>query len=102
MFGVAKCCGILTPMQDQVAALWGSRTFPRVLAILLDEPEREFAFAELLEGTGANRESVHRALRRAMEARLVRRRRVGNQFVYVADLGSPFYPEMKAIAARTY
>jgi predicted nucleotidyltransferase len=89
-------------MQDNVAALWGSPTFPRVLAILLEQPEREFAFAELVEGTGANRESVHRALRRGMDAHLVRRRPIGNQFVYSADLASPFYPEMKALAARSY
>ena len=97
-----QICGILRVMEDQAAALWGSRTFPRVLAILLEEPEREFAFAELVEGVGANRESVHRALQRGMAAHLVRRRPIGNQFVYSAELGSPFYHEMKALAARSY
>src|SRR5260370_41261170 len=37
-----------------------------------------------------------------MDAPRVRRRPIGNQFVYSADLASPFYPEMKALAARSY
>lgn len=89
-------------MDELATALWGSPTFPRVLGILLDQPNREFPFAELVEGVGADRESVHRALRRAMAAGLVGRRRVGNQFLYSANLGSPFINEVSALSAKTY
>jgi predicted nucleotidyltransferase len=89
-------------MADVAAALWGSRTFPRVLAIVLDEPDREFTLQELVRSTVADRESVHRALRRAMSARLVTRRRVGAQFLYSADRDSPFYAEIRSLAAKTH
>jgi predicted nucleotidyltransferase len=88
---------------DELAvALWGSPTFPRVLTRLLDEPDREFSFADLVAQSGANRESVHRALRRALIAGLVTRRRVGNQFVYGARRESPIRAEMTGLLAKTY
>src|SRR5262245_36698848 len=100
--GIPQRSDSLTVVDDATAARWGARTFPRVLAIVLGQPEREFALAELVEGTGADRESVHRALRRAMAARLLIRRRVGAQFLYSADPGSPVLAEMSALAAKTH
>jgi len=88
---------------DQAAtALWGSSTFPRVLAILAEQPNRQFTFSELVEGAGADRESVHRALRRGMAGGLVGRQRSGNQFLYSADRSSPFFPEVRSLATKTY
>jgi predicted nucleotidyltransferase len=89
-------------MEAVLPALWGSPTFPRVLAVLLDAPDREFTFAELLERAGASRESVHRALLRGVEAGIISRRPVGNQFVYSANSASPIYPELKALVAKTH
>lgn len=89
-------------MDELDVALWGSSTFPRVLAELLEEPGREFSFADLVGLTGANRESVHRAVRRAQAAGLVSRRRVGNQFVYRAMKESPILAEMTALMAKTH
>jgi len=83
-------------------ALWGSATFPRVLAVVLDAPDREFTFSELLERAGASRESVHRALLRGVDAGIIRRRAVGNQFVYSANSASAVYPELKALVAKTH
>jgi predicted nucleotidyltransferase len=83
-------------------ALWGSATFPRVLAALLEEADRDFSFAALVRLAGANRESVHRALRRALTAGLVSRRRVGNQFVYRARRESPILAEMAGLMAKTH
>lgn len=89
-------------MDELAVALWGSSTFPRVLTRLFDEPDREFSFADLVAQSGANRESVHRALRRAQIAGLVTRRRVGNQFVYRASSESPIRAEMTGLLAKTY
>ena len=82
-------------------ALWGSATFPRVLAALLEEPDRDLTFAGLVSLAGANRESVYRALRRAQTAGLVSRRRVGNQFVYRANRESSILGEMSGLMAKT-
>jgi predicted nucleotidyltransferase len=89
-------------MEELAVALWGSSTFPRVLAGLLEEPDREFSFADLIAQAGANRESVHRAIRRALAAGLVTRRRIGNQFVYRVRLESPIRAEMTALMAKTH
>src|SRR2546430_13581551 len=89
-------------MDELAVALWGSSTFPRVLAGLLEEPDREFSFADLIAQAGANRESVHRAIRRALATGLVTRRRVGNQFVYRARLESPIGAEMTALMAQNH
>lgn len=89
-------------MQAVVPALWGSATFPRVLAVVLDTPDREFTFSELLERAGASRESVHRALLRGVDAGIITRRAVGNQFVYSANSASAVYPELRALVAKTH
>lgn len=89
-------------VDDFAVALWGSSTFPRVLAELLQEPGSEFTFADLVARSDANRESIHRALRRALVAGLVTRRRVGNQFVYQANAESPIRAEMTALLAKTH
>ncbi len=89
-------------MDDLDVVLWGSSTFPRVLAALLEEPDREFSFADVVSLVGTNRESVHRALRRAMAAGLVSRRRVGNQFVYRGRAESPILAEMTALLGKTH
>jgi len=69
---------------------------------VLDAPDREFTFSELLERAGASRESVHRALLRGVDAGIIRRRAVGNQFVYSANSASAVYPELKALVAKTH
>ena len=89
-------------MAVALPALWGSSTFPRVLAVVLDTPDREFTFSELLERSGASRESVHRALLRGVDAGIINRRAVGNQFVYSANSASPIYPELKALVSKTH
>lgn len=89
-------------MATVLPALWGSATFPRVLAVVLDTPDREFTFAELLDRAGASRESVHRALLRGVGAGIISRRAVGNQFVYSANSASAVYPELKALIAKTH
>ena len=89
-------------MAAVLPALWGSATFARVLAIVLDTSDREFTFSELLERAGASRESVHRALLRGVDARIIKRRAVGNQFVYSANSANAVYPELKALVAKTH
>jgi predicted nucleotidyltransferase len=69
---------------------------------VLDTSDREFTFSELLERAGASRESVHRALLRGVDARIIKRRAVGNQFVYSANSANAVYPELKALVAKTH
>jgi Polymerase beta, Nucleotidyltransferase len=86
---------------DEVAiAFWGSTTLPRLLAHLTERPEDEFTLGELELALGANRESLHRALGRAVATGLVVRRPIGRRYVYRADQSSPFYPEVRSLCSK--
>ena len=87
-------------MDDLAVAFWGSRTLPRLLAILTDRPGEELTLSQLQAALDANRESLHRGLQRALATGVVVRRRVGSQYVYRADESSPFYPEVKSLCSK--
>lgn len=83
-------------------AIFGSQTFPRLLAELAADPGRRFTAGELESRVGASHDSLHRALQRGVAAGLVERERVGRQFVYRADTGSPIYPEVKTLLSKLF
>jgi hypothetical protein len=87
-------------MDDVAIAFWGSRTLPRLLAHVTEHPDEEFTLGQLQAALGANRESLHRALQRALVTSVVTRRRVGSQYVYRADESSPFYPEVRSLCSK--
>ncbi|HYW27089.1 MAG TPA: MarR family transcriptional regulator [Terriglobales bacterium] len=88
-------------MQTSVAhALFGSETLPRLLAALAAEPDRRFTTGELEERIGASHDSTFRALQRAVATGLVGRERVGRQFVYRIDVGSPIFAEIKTLLSK--
>lgn len=88
------------PMEDLLVAFWGSATLPRLLTHLTERPGEELTLGQLQAALGANRESLHRALQRALVTGVVTRRRVGSQYVYRADELSPFYPEVRSLCAK--
>jgi predicted nucleotidyltransferase len=81
-------------------ALFGSETLPRLLAALAAEPDRRFTTGELEELIGASHDSTFRALQRAVVTGLVGRERVGRQYVYRIDVGSPIFPEIKTLLSK--
>jgi predicted nucleotidyltransferase len=81
-------------------ALFGSETLPRLLAALAAEPDRRFTAGELEARIGASHDSTFRALQRAVATGLVGRERVGRQFVYRIDVGSPIFPEIKTLLSK--
>jgi len=88
-------------VQTSVAhALFGSETLPRLLAALAAEPDRRFTTGELEERIGASHDSTFRALQRAVATGLVGRERVGRQFVYRIDVGSPIFAEIKTLLSK--
>lgn len=87
-------------MDDLAIAFWGSATLPRLLAHLTDRPSEELTLGQLQHALNANRESLHRALQRALVTSVVVRRKVGNQYLYRADESSPFYPEVRSLCSK--
>jgi hypothetical protein len=90
----------LPRVDDLAFAFWGSRTLPRLLAHLTAHPSEELTLGQLQLQLDANRESLHRALQRAIASGVVVRRKVGQQYVYRADESSPFYPEVRSLCAK--
>jgi predicted nucleotidyltransferase len=87
-------------MDDVAIAFWGSRTLPGLLFHLTGDPNVELTLGQLQTALGANRESLHRALQRALVTGVVTRRRVGSQYLYRADETSPFYPEVRSLCSK--
>jgi len=87
-------------MDDLAVAFWGSRTLPRVLAHLTEDPGDELTLTQLQAALGANRESLHRALQRAVATGVVTRRKVGSQYVYQADESSPLFAEVRSLCSK--
>jgi predicted nucleotidyltransferase len=83
-------------------ALFGSETLPRLLAALAAAPDRTFTASELQALVGASHDSTFRALQRAVGAELVRRERMGKQFVYRVDDASPIFPEVKTLLSKLF
>jgi predicted nucleotidyltransferase len=85
-----------------LVALFGSATFPRLLAELASAPDRAFTSGELEARVGASHDSLYRALGRGVEAGLVRREQIGRQHVYRIDTGSPVFPEIKTLLSKLF
>jgi len=81
-------------------ALFGSETLPRLLSALAAEPDRRFTAGELEAAVGASHDSTFRALQRAVTSGLVGRERVGRQYVYRIDAGSPIFAEVKTLLSK--
>lgn len=88
--------------RSAAAALFGSETLPRLLAALASGPERGFTSSELEAMVGASHDSLYRALQRGVGARLVTRDRIGKQYVYRIDDGSPIFGEIKTLLSKLF
>jgi len=84
------------------SALFGSATFPRLLAHLCAAPDRGFTATELESIVGASHDSLYRALQRGVAAGLVSRERIGKQHVYQIESGSPIFGEMKTLLSKLF
>ena len=83
------------------ATLFGSQAFPRLLAVLMDQPGRAMTAAELAtELKSPNRDSLYRAIRRALAIGVIRRNSQGRASTYEANTASPIYPELKNLLAK--
>ena len=83
-------------------ALFGSETFPRLLAELTTAPDRVFTASELEALVGASHDSLYRALQRGVAAGLVNREQIGKQHTYRIDTGSPIYVEIKTMLSKLF
>lgn len=76
-----------------------TRTQQRVLALLFVQ-EEERNLGELVRRSGGGSGAIQREVGRMAAAGLLEERRVGNQRRFRAARASPYYPALKALAAR--
>ncbi len=78
-------------------------TAPRqaILAATLMEPERWWYLSDLARHLGVHHATLQRELARLTEAEILERRREGNRVYYRANLGTPVFPELKGLFAKT-
>lgn len=81
--------------------LFGSQVLPQVLDTILNAPGRRFGWTDLNRSlAGANRDSVYRALDRAVELGLVRRESKGRYGIYSANVESPIYRDIRRLLGK--
>lgn len=82
-------------------ALFRSDLQPRVLGLLLLNPERTWTTAQLIGSLGATSVSIHRELQRALKTGVVTREAIGRTYLYRAALDSPLYEPLRLLLERT-
>jgi predicted nucleotidyltransferase len=74
----------------------------KLLAIILSEPEREFAVSELCTLVSGSQPTVWRELDIAVGTGLVKVRKVGRSSLYQGNFQHPMYPHLLALASHSF
>src|SRR5579859_6781480 len=81
--------------------LFGSEVLPQLLQVVLTEPEKRFGWSDLNRAlAGANRDSLYRALGRAVELGVIRREPKGRYGIYSANTDSPLYRDLRRLLGK--
>lgn len=87
--------------QPNADLLFGSEVLPQVLQVVLNAPDRRFGWADFTKSlAGANRDSLYRALGRAVELGVVKREPKGRYGVYSANTDSPLYRDLRRLLTK--
>src|SRR6267142_3403225 len=82
--------------QPTAGLLFGSEVLPELLKVVLNAPDKRFGWTDLSRSmAGANRDSLYRALGRAVEMGVVRREPKGRYGIYSANTQSPMYRDLR-------
>lgn len=87
--------------QPNAELLFGSEVLPELLQAVLNAPDKRFGWTDLSRSlAGANRDSVYRALGRAVELGVIRREPKGRYGIYTANTDSPLYRDLRRLLAK--
>lgn len=111
LVGAAKCNSAyilgkpehchMTTSQPSADLLFGSEVLPLLLQAVLTAPDKRFGWTDLNRAlAGANRESLYRALGRALELGVVKREPKGRYGIYSANTDSPIYKDLRRLLAK--
>lgn len=88
-------------MAREASLLFRSDLQPRVLGLLLLNPDRTWTTGDLAQRLGAAPVSVHRELQRALKTGVVTREAIGRTHLYRAAVESPLYEPVRLLLERT-
>ena len=87
--------------QPSAELLFGSEVLPELLQVLLNAPDKRFGWTDLNRSlAGANRDSLYRALGRAVELGVIKREPKGRYGIYSANTDSPLYRDLRRVLAK--
>lgn len=93
--------GLLSQSKACLDALF-TRTQKQLLGLFFGHPERSFYQNEIVRLAGVGTGSVQRELNRLHATGLLTLRRSGNQKHYQANPAAPIFPELCAVARKTF
>ena len=86
---------------DLLAAIFGTGSFARVMAVFVDRPGELLSAGEVERLSDVkSRDSLYRAIDRGIRSGLVLRRSFGRTGAYEINTASPLYPGMKTLLSR--
>jgi hypothetical protein len=84
--------------QPNAELLFGSEVLPQLLQVVLNAPDKRFGWTDLSRAlAGANRDSLYRALGRAVELGVIKREPKGRYGIYSANTDSPLYRDLRRL-----
>ena len=102
---IGPISGMISPMKGTVSENLGSTLLGKVrssvLALLFCRSDESFYFREIERFVGMGRGAVQRELENLVDAKLVIRRKRGNQVYYQANPNSAIFSELKSLMVKT-
>jgi hypothetical protein len=87
--------------QPSADLLFGSEVLPELLQVVLNAPATRFGWTDLNRSlAGANRDSLYRALGRAVELGVIKREPKGRYGIYSANTDSPLYRDLRRVLTK--
>jgi hypothetical protein len=87
--------------QPSADLLFGSEVLPELLQVVLNAPDKRFGWTDLSQSlAGANRDSLYRALGRAVELGVIKREPKGRYGIYSANTDSPLYRDIRRVLTK--
>jgi hypothetical protein len=87
--------------QPSADLLFGSEVLPQLLQVVLNAPTTRFGWSDISQAlAGANRDSLYRALGRAVELGVIKRESKGRYGIYSANTDSPLYRDLRRVLTK--
>lgn len=88
-------------MSEILENLFGSKEKTRILRFFLQNPEKEFSFAEICQKNLLNRSRAKRELENMLKIKFALKRSKKGKTLYILNQSFGYYPELKNLVAKS-